>query len=44
MPPIEDVMMMAPLPRFLIAGIAYFNPRNTPRTFTAITWSNASTG
>ena len=33
-----------PPTRFFSAGMAYFKPRNTPRTLTAMTWSNTSTG
>ena len=40
----DDVTTMLPPPRLRSAGIVDFNPRNTPRTLIAITWSNTSSG
>src|SRR3954469_16301735 len=37
------MLMIDPPPAISIAGMAYLQPRNTPRTLTAITWSQTST-
>ena len=42
-PATDDVITMLPPPRLASAGMADFNPSQTPRTFTAMTLSNIST-
>ena len=37
------MLMIEPPPPASIAGMAYLQPRNTPRTLTAMTWSQTST-
>ena len=37
------MLMIEPPPAASIAGMAYLQPRNTPRTLTAMTWSQTST-
>ena len=38
-----EMLMTEPEPCSTIIGMAYLQPRNTPRTLTAMTWSQAST-
>ena len=44
MPAAEEVITMLPPPLSRITGAAYLIPSHTPRTLTAITRSNISTG
>ena len=39
----ELMLMTDPDPCSIMRGIAYLQPRNTPRTLTAMTWSQTST-